>query len=250
MLIVMQKVMSYINSIPKIEFEGLDCSYKETNAKKLSKYLEENGYEVELVSFPRYESNASYFVEYYFGGEDYVSSNMNSEEQLLHVGRYFYLDMMDWLNSYISYLKDKDDYEKKRCVIFDRYIISMLYYLTPLYLSKRRSDIQIRLAQDSLFKIADQFMLPRADIVFKMNSDYTKILEKAKERGQKPDLYEQNTGYLYRVTDLYQKLWFVKYMCSEKPYSGVFRIDVLNKSEQEVFESIILTKGVQKLVSR
>ena len=39
-----------------IVFEGLDCSFKETNSKALEDFLKNNGEKVKLFSFPAYKS--------------------------------------------------------------------------------------------------------------------------------------------------------------------------------------------------
>ena len=41
-----------------IDFEGLDCSFKETNSRKLAEYLHGKRYE-----FPDYSSESSYFIK-------------------------------------------------------------------------------------------------------------------------------------------------------------------------------------------
>ena len=70
------EVIQYIkNNIPMISFEGMDCSYKETNSNRLSDILGIMGYEVELVSFPRYKNPSAYFVEGYLSGNIKVDGN-------------------------------------------------------------------------------------------------------------------------------------------------------------------------------
>ena len=50
-------------------FEGLDCSFKETNSKAYLDYLRSKGRKAELFSFPRYDKESSYFVREYLGGK-------------------------------------------------------------------------------------------------------------------------------------------------------------------------------------
>ena len=47
-----------------IDFEGLDCSFKETNSKKLAEHLNAKRYE-----FPNYSSESSYFVRQFLSGK-------------------------------------------------------------------------------------------------------------------------------------------------------------------------------------
>ena len=54
-----------------IVFEGLDCSFKETNSNKLYEYIKETHPEinVKIVHFPRYGEPACCMVEKYLKGE-------------------------------------------------------------------------------------------------------------------------------------------------------------------------------------
>ena len=62
-----------------IEFEGLDSSFKETNAKCLYDYLKDKGYKVNIVSFPRYDCDSSYFVKRLLSGIYGVQDKVNPQ---------------------------------------------------------------------------------------------------------------------------------------------------------------------------
>lgn len=63
-----------------IVLEGLDYSFKDTNAKKLYDYIKENITDkVELYSFPRYNSNSSFFVKEYLKGTFGDASKLKNE---------------------------------------------------------------------------------------------------------------------------------------------------------------------------
>ena len=48
-----------------IAIDGLDGSGKETQSKRLAKYLIEKGKKVRLLSFPTYDGKGSAFVDMY-----------------------------------------------------------------------------------------------------------------------------------------------------------------------------------------
>ncbi len=52
-----------------IAIDGLDGSGKETQSKRLAKYLREKGKNVRLLSFPTYDGKGSTFVDMYLRGE-------------------------------------------------------------------------------------------------------------------------------------------------------------------------------------
>lgn len=238
-----------IYNIPKIVFEGLDCSYKETNSKLLKEYLEKSGYKVQLISFPRYENQESIFERNLLSGKykdsKFYNELISPEYQVLLTDKFYYLDMVDGINELIK----NSNLEDKNIWIFDRYIYSMLYYLTPRYLEflyeekseDKEEDLKIRnkllkSIQKNIINDVIKLGLFKGDMVFKMKSDPTLIRNKAIERGEL-DEYEQNRTYLDRVCDIYEKLSIKPYI-TKKEYSCVYEIDTINKSREEIFDKI------------
>ena len=72
-----------------ITLEGLDATYKETNAKAIASYLKEDfkkyidsvDLQIKIVSFPRYKSEASYFVKRHLANKfiDHPEVDINPE---------------------------------------------------------------------------------------------------------------------------------------------------------------------------
>ena len=52
-----------------LAIEGVDGSGKATQVAKLKEKLEQQGYQVEVVDFPRYKEESSYHVRAYLAGE-------------------------------------------------------------------------------------------------------------------------------------------------------------------------------------
>lgn len=107
-----------------ISIEGLDCSFKETTAKALQYYLKhdhEPNLESDLLSFPNYDSESSYFVKNYLEGNYGTKEEINKYEASL----FYALDRYDTLKKYNATIENKKD-----IIIFDRYVGSNLLYQT------------------------------------------------------------------------------------------------------------------------
>ena len=95
-----------------IDFEGIDGTFKNTNACKLQDYIEDNyTSNVIVVSFPNYGGESSYLLREYFSNN--IKKQELSEEM---VSNLFMLDMYD------SYYKEIEKFYKKNyIIIFDWY---------------------------------------------------------------------------------------------------------------------------------
>lgn len=255
------EVIQYIeNNIPMITFEGMDCSYKETNSNRLKIELEKQGYEVELVSFPRYKNPSAYFVEAYLRGmikvnrSDIVGELISSATTvcLLYV-----VDMFKWYNEYIDKLIEVDNLdEKKRIVIFDRYVYSNLYYPIPnlfeiIKISYRKEEVDdtiIEFQNKIVKQVMESSNIPKVDLIIKMVSDRNLLYDKVKEKNKdkKGDLYESNISYLMDCFEIFKKLKFTNMTSSKLTEIDMFEIEVSGKDEEEVFEEVL--KGVKEIV--
>lgn len=256
------EVIQYIkNNVTMISFEGMDCSYKETNSNRLSEVLGIIGYEVELVSFPRYKNPSAYFVEQYLSGNIKVDGNTTMDRAICSgttVCLFYVMDMIKWYNEYIDKLMEEENLEdKKRIVIFDRYAYSNMYYpipdmlktITKFNLSKEEEKERILNLQCKIVnKVIDTANIPRVDLIIKMVSDRNLLYEKVKEKNKdkKGDLYESNISYLMDCFELFKKLKFTNMTSSKLTEIDMFEIEVSGKDEDEVFEEVL--KGVKEIV--
>jgi dTMP kinase len=97
-----------------IAIDGLDGSGKETQSKKLAKYLKEKGKKVRLLSFPTYDGKGSAFVDMYLKGElgkNPEDTNAYASSVFFAMDRY-YSFRTDWSKDYA----DDDTY-----IIANRY---------------------------------------------------------------------------------------------------------------------------------
>ena len=174
-----------------IEFEGLDVSFKETNAKALADYLRKKGYMVSVISFPRYNAESSYFVQKLLDGSyGYV------KPEAIH--KMYALDRFD----YIKMNNVESRLESGEWFIFDRYVgSSMLYQTADIEDSKKRIEMQDEIANYEYEVLG----IPKPDLVIAMYSTLDLIIQKISEK-DKTDEFERNIKFMRQVLNIYDQL--------------------------------------------
>lgn len=198
-----------------IVFEGIDCSFKETNAKCLLDYI--NRYTPDkkpvLVSFPRYDNPSSYFVKEYLAGKYGGQDNVTSEA----ISNLYMIDMFDYMRK-----EGEAILESGRTLILDRYWFSNLYYrLGYLYQQSELDDDFFYGSMSNeipkeIFKLSIVYDLPMPDIVFKMISCNNAIKSKISEKDTTKDIHEANTDYLMYVKKVFDAFDFKDYFKNNK----------------------------------
>ena len=111
-----------------IAFEGLDCSFKETNCKAFvnyAKYAVEVGTTIVTESFPRYENESSIFVRKWLDGKsfdrDFLKKHSMAVDSFYSIDRFSYwYDRTDH-NGYSIMDIMKQNTNTFYTFIFDRY---------------------------------------------------------------------------------------------------------------------------------
>lgn len=174
-----------------IEFEGLDVSFKETNAKALADYLRKKGYMVSVISFPRYNAESSYFVQKMLDG--YYGK---VEPEVIH--KMYALDRYD----YIKMNNVESRLESGEWFIFDRYVgSSMLYQTADIEDSKKRIEMQDEIANYEYEVLG----IPKPDLVIAMYSTLDLIVQKISEK-DKTDAFERDIKFMRQVLNIYDQL--------------------------------------------
>lgn len=174
-----------------IEFEGLDASLKETNAKALGDYLRKKGYLVSVISFPRYNNDASYFVQRMLDG--YYGK---VEPEVIH--KMYALDRFD----YIKMNNVESRLESGEWFIFDRYVgSSMLYQTAEIEDNKKRIEMQDKIANYEYEVLG----IPKPDLVIAMYSTLDLIIQKISEK-DKTDEFERDIKFMRKVFNSYDQL--------------------------------------------
>lgn len=174
-----------------IEFEGLDASFKETNAKALADYLRKKGYIVSVISFPRYNTESSYFVQKMLDG--YYG---NVKPEVIH--KMYALDRFD----YIKMNNVESRLESGEWFIFDRYVgSSMLYQTAEIEDNKKRIEMQDKIANYEYEVLG----IPKPDLVIAMYSTLDLVIQKISEKN-KTDTFERNIKFIRKVFSIYDQL--------------------------------------------
>lgn len=174
-----------------IEFEGLDVSFKETNAKALADYLRKKGYPVSVISFPRYDAESSYFVQKMLDG--YYGK---VKPEVIH--KMYALDRFD----YIKMNNVESRLESGEWFIFDRYVgSSMLYQTAEIQDNKKRIEVQDEIANYEYEVLG----IPKPDLVIAMYSTLDLIVQKISEK-DKTDAFEKNIKFMRKVLNIYDQL--------------------------------------------
>ena len=137
-----------------IEFEGLDCSFKETNSKALVDYIsKKTNRKCVLIDYPRYNNQSSYFVKQYLAGkygEDPSKVDPDIASIAYAMDRYH-----DWM------VNIKPIYDEGGIIVADRYTISNMIFQCAKVDSPLRAGLISR-----IIKLENRLMkLPKPNIV-------------------------------------------------------------------------------------
>ena len=170
-----------------ISFEGKDGSGKSSHAEALSQRLIEEGYKVQLVHFPRYESAIGSVIGEMLNGDRMMPESFKAFQMLYIADQ---LDFQQELNQYL---------EEGYIVIADRYDLSTVAY----YASK------IAMYTKMVYQILSDYQkdLLKPDITFIFNSDFKDLNERRKDMDKSCDEIEKDNTIMNNINDSYLTLW-------------------------------------------
>lgn len=157
-----------------ISFEGIDASGKKTQAELLKKYLTEQGYKVELESFPRYETPIGSLIKKALADE--IKITPEALHMLYEVDRVDFTERLEQL--------EKLNYD---FVILDRYTHSNIAFGVAHNISYNWLSLL-------------QSYIRKPDITFLL--DIT-VEESVRRRNIRRDKFEEDLDYLDRVRRAY-----------------------------------------------
>lgn len=178
---------------PIIAFEGLDCSFKETNYKAFVsrlKYIENEHPEVVIhtEAFPRYGQWASKPSEAWLRGELDRSVLMNKPQAVCSL---YAIDRFDyWYNTNNGAIKNLSDEGRLHYFVFDRYIFS-----NPIYNPMYPNEVNIK---DFTFE-KDVFNIPMPDIIVWMRMRDFNVLKQLLAAKENKDQNEMDFEFLKKV---------------------------------------------------
>lgn len=143
-----------------IVIEGTDGSGKQTQTELLYNNLKELGYNVKKISFPNYESNASWPVKMFLAGEFGKIENIS-----VYASSSFYA-----IDRYASFKKDWEAfYNQGGIVISDRYTISNIIHQANRIKDEKEFEEYIKWLKDLEWV---KFGIPEPDITILLDMPY------------------------------------------------------------------------------
>jgi dTMP kinase len=194
-------VNSSMNSPKKgrlVVLEGTDSSGKATQARLLADRLRAEHFEVELASFPRYESRFGVLVGKYLAGD------FGPKEQLdpHAVAMLYAMDRFDFFSTLNGWLVEG------KIVVLNRYKASNWAHQGARFESSKQQDAFIR------WMMQLEAPLPEADVTFflEMPEVHAQALMENADRsadyrkGATRDQHESDVAYLKRTREIYARL--------------------------------------------
>lgn len=170
-------------------FEGIDGAGKKTQSALLMKRLRKEGIGARIYSYPDYSSEYGKIIHRYLAGK-------------LELGRkeHFLLFLIDIIKDVKSI---RDDLEKGKVVIMDRYFYTALAYICPSGLDY---------GEAKRFAGLMGFERPYAVLYLDIPTILTTERKSAKAGGL--DKFERNQRFLKDVKKVYEKMMRGRYGCS------------------------------------
>ena len=182
-----------------IAIEGEDGCGKATQSKLLFERLNREGFPSELVSFPNYASESSWFVRNYLNGTFGDLYSVNA-----YTASIFYA-----MDRYASYrMHWKEPYNKGKIIIADRYTPSNLAHQI-VKLENMNDDME---RVHFITWLADiehnhmQLPYPNLVILLSLENSASLIEKRSSEENREKDIHEKDLDYLKKVHDAYQLL--------------------------------------------
>jgi dTMP kinase len=186
-----------------ITFDGVDCSFKETNSHAYLKYLLNKGEKAALYSFPRYDMAQSIFVKRYLSGAYGKIEDIN----LKAISMFYMMDMFDCAQTEII-PKLNEGYT----IILDRYWHCNLFYRIGACRMNGDSHIVEKVITADTEELARILKLPKADIIIKLKPETSIMLNFVRNKNSKDDQHESNAKYLSAVAEVFSDIDLSSYV--------------------------------------
>ncbi len=173
--------------------DGTDGSGKTTQTELLVKRLEQEGYPVLSVSFPRYGTPSAKNVELYLAGE--LGDDPNSIDPYT-VSKYYADDRLAHSEEI------RDAINNGTIVICDRYVTANMGHQGSKFANETERDSYLQW----LYRLEyEENQIPVPDINFILHVPTEISQNLVTKRGQKKDIHENNHEHLLRAEQTYLK---------------------------------------------
>lgn len=217
--------------------EGGDGSGKATQTALLRERLEKEGYQVQAVSFPNYDSGAAMPIKMYLAGEFGKEANDVNP----YVASSFYA-----IDRFASFRQDwQSFYEAGGIILADRYTTSNMVHQMVKYSDEKERVQFLDWLEDFEFI---KFGLPRPDLVCLLDVDLQvseNLMQERKHKtgGQTGDIHEQDHSYLVAVhdayTDLVKRYGWNRVKCTEVNCKGQHIMRSIHSIHEDIYQCIL-----------
>jgi dTMP kinase len=230
-----------------IVIEGTDGSGKETQSKKVEKYLSDKGFKVKRFSFPVYNSPTGKIV-----GASYLGKPELGESVFPETSAY-----VDPIVSSLYYAADRrynflkeieEEIYKNDYIILDRYTTSNMGHQAGKAKTKKEKDKILNFIEKLEFDLCE---LPRPDIVVFLHMPYEATIELRKDRAS-GDGNENNPEHLINAEKTYLYIakkynWKNINCIKTKKYTSLNDIKSIDEISLEVIDTIKNVKTINKI---
>jgi dTMP kinase len=221
-----------------IVIDGADGSGKTEQTKRLVARLEEEGYNVKTVSFPRYGEPAAEDVARYLRGDFGPMDQLDPKV----VSDYFAFDRADFAPTLRRWLAEG------YIVVSNRYTTSNVGHQSIKYPTTEEQDGYINWLFDREY---EELGIPRPDATIVCHVPYDVAVENIRKKdasrqdrnylhGAKADIHEKDSSHLHKAIEAYRRSaerlpgWYLVECCIEgdnKPYEEIHEQiwDIVNK---------------------
>lgn len=219
--------------------EGLDGSGKETQSKLLYKRLYDDGYNIRMISYPRYEKESSALVKMYLRGD----FGNNPDEISPYISSSFFA-----VDRYASYKCELEDFYKEGGIVLaDRYTTSNMVHQG----GKIDKDEELTKFLDWLWNLEFEiYSIPVPDRVYFLDIPLQYVVERIEKRPNKitqdniKDIHEASGKHLYKAFNNALKLVEMYNWKSIQCIEG-HRFKTIEEINEEIYKDII-TKIVRE----
>lgn len=228
-----------------IAFEGLDCSFKETNFKEFNRRLRAEFPDATILNeaFPRYDNPASDNCQKWLKG---IYDRNHLKTKPVAVNSLYAVDRLSYWYELVHLTITKEDgfmidiLRNSRienadplCFIFDRYTFS-----TPIYNPK----YGFTSVNDFKFEI-DNFGIPKPNIVVWMRMNNFSVLEGLLCKKQGRDKNETDIEFLKKTWENLERVIAHKHIYEEELGTRIIPIECLNedgsiRTEREIADDV------------
>ena len=227
-----------------IEIEGTDRSGKETQSKAIKEQLENRGFTVKVIHFPRYESRSTDPIKKYLGGEYGNLEDVSAyQASLLYAQDRLDFTMCDY----------KDYAENYDILIFDRWVGSNLIHQSVKVNDwDKFSDYQFHY---EYFKLG----LPRPNITIFLDMPVDLGKKIAKNRcnkidgNNKQDIHESNDDYMCKCYEMAHNIANKYHWVTVKCYNEFLRfrrVKKINSITNDIMEILDIPISMHQKVTK